>query len=73
MLVVVVAGSKSSCPTRVTPTAENAGFSESPENSTPENTPQAALLADCIRQHLPQDRYQTLLAELNRNSPAGIR
>jgi integrase len=62
-----------SSPGRTSPTAENTGFSEQDQISTPESTPQARLLADCIRQHLPPDQMQTLLAELNRNSPAGTR
>jgi integrase len=62
-----------SCPTRVAPTAENTGFSEQDQISTPESTPQARLLAGCIWQHLPPAAVEQLLAELNRNSPAGTR
>lgn len=59
-----VAGLPLYYPARVSPTAENTGFFESPGKSTPENTPQAKLLADCIRQHLPQEHYRLLLDEL---------
>jgi integrase len=66
-----------SSPGRTSPTAENTGYSESSENSTPESTPQgpAALFAECIRQHLPQDQMQMLIDELtgSRHSVASAR
>jgi hypothetical protein len=62
-----------SYPARVAPTAENTGFSEPSGNSTPESTPQARLLAGCLRQHLPPDQMQMLLDELTSSRTTGTR
>lgn len=53
-----------SSPGRTSLTAENACSFELYQNSTPESTPQAVLLANCIRQHLPPAALEQLLAEL---------
>ena len=68
-----VAGLPLSYPARVAPTAENAGVSEQDQISTPESTPQAVLLAECIRQHLPPAALEQLLAAVAGSNPTAIR
>lgn len=66
-------GEEKSYPARVAPTAENAGYSEQYQISTPKSTPPVVLLADCIRQHLPPAALEQLLAAVAGSCPARIK